>query len=137
MIAIPRSTPAILAWIGVAAHLVVGVVALRRSTALATDPLLPSLPLVPLLNVAVAACVLAYWAHAWYGYMARGVTWYASDQLVPLYATAVAIVGGLALAGRYDGRLAHGFQWVVFAIDALALVGAALYLTFMRFNRLF
>jgi hypothetical protein len=134
MIAIPRSTPAILAWFGVAVHLVIGVVVLRRSTMLATHP---SLPLLPLLNAAVAACVLAYWAHTWYGYVARGVTWYASDQFVPLYAAAVAIVAGLALAGRFDSRLLHWCQWFAFAIDAITLLVAALYLSFVRFNRLF
>lgn len=131
MITIARSAPATLAWIGVAAHLVVSVLALRRPAGL------PAHPLLPLLNFAVAVCVLAYWAHAWYGYAARGVTWYASDQIVPLYAVTVAVASGLALAGRYDGRLAHWGQWVAFAIDALALAGAALYLTFARFDRLF
>jgi hypothetical protein len=47
---------------------------------------------------------------------------------------AAAVVSGLALVGRYDGRLAHG---VAFAVDTLALAGAALYLTFARFDRLF
>ena len=134
MIAITRSVPATIACIGVAAHLVVGVMALRRPAGLSAPPLLP---LVPLLNLAVAVCVLGYWAHDWYGYLMRGVTWYASDQLVPLYAAVVAVLSALALAGRYDGRLAHGFQWFVFAVDALVLVAAALFLTFARFNRLF
>ena len=41
-------------------------------------------PLLPMLNLAVAACVLAYWAHKWYGYLTRDITWYASDQAIPL-----------------------------------------------------
>jgi hypothetical protein len=131
MIAIARSTPATLAWIGVAAHLVVGVLVLRRSAAVSSHPLLP------LLNFAVAVCVLAYWAHAWYGYAARGITWYASDQVAPLYAAVIAAASGLALAGRYHGRLSHWIQWVAFAVDALTFTGAAFYLTFVRFDRLF
>ena len=131
MIAISRYAPPAIAWIGLAAHLVVGgVVAFRRPLALSTQPLLP------LLNLAVAACVLAYWAQKWYGYLTRDITWYASDQGIPLYAAAVAVASGLAIAGRYDGRLAHGIQWLVFVIDALVLAVAALYMTFVRFDRL-
>src|SRR5690349_7151881 len=120
MTSIARNVPAILAWIGLIAHVVVGVVALRRSVAPAAHRL------VPLLNLVLALCVLAYWMRKWYGYATRGVTWYASDQLVPLYAIAVAVLSGIALAGWYDGRLPH---WVVFVIDALAFLAAALYLT--------
>ena len=128
MISITRSVPAILAWTGLAAHLVVGAVALRRPA----PP--PTHRLLPLLNLGVALCVLAYWVRVWYGYVARGVTWYVSDQMVPLYAIVVAVLSGTALAGTYDGRLAH---WIVFVVDTLALAGAALYLTFARFDRLF
>jgi hypothetical protein len=132
MIAISRYAPAAVAWIGLAAHIVVGgVVAFRRPPGLSTQPLLP------LLNLAVAACVLAYWARRWYGYLGRDITWYALDQTVPLYAAAVAVASGFALAGRFDGRLAHGVQWLVFGIDVLVLAAAALYMTFVRFNRLF
>jgi hypothetical protein len=123
-----RYVPALIAWIGLVAHLVVGIVALRRSAGSSLHSLLP------LLNLAVAVCVLAYWARVWYGYVARGVTWYVSDQLMPLYALAVVVASALALAGRYDGRALH---WIIFAIDALALAGAALYLTFANFSRLF
>ena len=35
---------------------------------------------------------------------------------------------------RYDGRLAH---WLAFAVHAVVLVVAALYVTFVRFDRLF
>jgi hypothetical protein len=130
MIAIPRDAPKTLAWIGVAAHLCVVFIVLRRPTALSTQRLLP------LLNLVLAAGVLAYWARVWYGYAMRGVTWYATDQLVPLYAAAVAIASVLYLAGRYDSRLAHSFQWLVFGVDALTLIVAALYLTFVRFDRM-
>jgi len=136
MIAIPRIAPAIFAWVGVAGHLLVGGagVVSRRPAALSAH----SLPwLMPVLNLTVAACVLAYWARAWYGYAARGVTWYASDQAVPLYAAVVAIAAGLTLVGRFNGRMAHTIQWLAFGVDALVLIAAALYLTFMRIDRLF
>jgi hypothetical protein len=136
MIAIPRNAPATLAWIAVAAHLVVGVVSVasRRPAGLPTHPLRW---LLPALNLIVAACVLAYWARAWYGYATRGVTWYASDQLVPLYAAAIAVASALTLAGRFDGRVGQSIQWLAFGVDALAVTAAALYLTFMRIDRLF
>jgi len=125
---ITSNFPAILAWTGLTAHLVVGGVALRRP---ATPP---AQRLLPLLNLALALCILAYWARVWYGYATRGVTWSASDQLVPLYAIAVAILSAIALAGWYDGRFAH---WLVFSFDTLAFVAVTLYLTFVRFDRLF
>jgi hypothetical protein len=127
MLSIARNFPAILAWIRLTTHLVVGVVVLRRLTA-------PSaLRLLPFLNLVMALCVVAYWVREWYGYMTRGVTWYASDQLLPLYAISVGILSAIALAGWYDGRVAH---WLVFAVDTLALACATLYLTFARFDRL-
>lgn len=127
MIFITRNVPATLAWTGLVAHLVVGVVALRRAAA----P--PAYRILALLNLALGLCVLAYWVRVWHGYVVRGVTWYASDQLVPLYALAVVVLSGVALAGWYDGRLPH---WLVFAVDTLAFVAATLYLTFVRFDRL-
>ena len=130
MTSISRYAPAMLAWIGVAAHLVVLVAMLRRPA------VLESRPLLPLLNLAVAACVLAYWINEWYGYVAHGITWYASDQLLPACAALVAIACALALTGRFDGRLAHGFQWLVFVVDAIVFAGAALYLSFARFDRM-
>jgi len=108
------------AWLAVAVHAAVGVAAWRR-------PAGP--PLVPLLNLVAALCVVAYWAQAWYGYLAQGVTWYATDQLLPLYAIAVCILSALALAGRGPGALAH---WIVFAVDALVLLAAALFFTVFR-----
>ena len=139
MVAIPRSTPAVIAWIGIAAHLAVGGVgiATRRTAGPLVHPLPSPWPLLPLLNLAVVACVLAYWAREWYSYLARGITWYASDQAVPLYAACVAVAAGLALVGRFDGRVGQSIQWIAFGVDAFVLAGAAFYLTFMRINRLF
>ena len=123
-------SPRTLAWLGVAAHLCVVVVALSWRAERSPHRLLA------LLNLAIAICVLAYWAQVWYGYVARGITWYATDQLLPLYAIAVAVASGLALTGRFVGRLAFGIQWFVFAVDAIVFIAAALYLTFARFDRL-
>ena len=125
-----RYAPATLAWIGFTAHLVVGIMTLRRPAEL------PARPLLPLLNLAVAVCVLVYWAREWYGYLTRDITWYATDQLVPAYAIAVAVASGLALAGRYDNRFTHEIQWLVFGVDALVLTGAVFYFTFARFDRM-
>jgi hypothetical protein len=111
-------------WIAFAVHLVVGSVAYRRTSA--------AVPLA-LLNLATAACVLAYWVPRWHGYLARGVTWYGSDQLVPLYAALVCTIAALALTGRF---VSAPPQWVLFGIDATALLGAALFFSFFRITRL-
>ncbi len=72
-------------------HIVVGiVVGTRRSDR----------PLLPLLNLLVALCILGYWIPRWYSYVARSITWYATDQLVPVYALLVCVLCGLALTGR-------------------------------------
>jgi hypothetical protein len=114
-----------IAWLALAAHVAVGLITRRR---------LSDLPLMPLLNLATAACILAYWIPKWYGYLSRGITWYLSDQLLPLYALLVCVLAGLAIAGRYSGG---ALQWLVFGLDAVALLGAALFFTFFRINRLF
>ena len=114
-----------LAWLAVAAHALVAVLAWRRPG---------GAPLVPSLNLVVALAVLGYWASRWYGYATRGVTWYATDQLIPLYAL---VVGGLA-AASLAGRLHAGApQGIAFGIDALVLLAAALFFSFFRMNRLF
>ncbi len=99
----------------VALHLVVGVMVSTRRT---------QLPLLPLLNLAVAVCIVGYWVPLWYAYATRGIIWYANDQLVPLYAFMVCLLSGLALAGRYRGSVPH---WIVFGVDAAVLVVASLY----------
>ena len=114
-----------LAWLAVAVHAVVAALAWRRPG---------GAPHVPLLNLVVALAVLAYWAPRWYGYATRGVTWYATDQLIPLYAL---VVGGLAAASLAGRPHAGALQWIAFAIDALALLAAALFFSFFRMNRLF
>jgi hypothetical protein len=113
-----------LAWLALTIHLVVGVVVLRR----AANP-----SLLPLLNLIAAGCVLAYWGRRWFGYLFRSITWYASDQLIPLAALVVAIMAILTLSGRYHSTT---FHWLVYGLDTLVLIGAVLFLTFFRMNRL-
>ena len=115
----------VIAWIAVAVHVVIAIAVRRRMT---------DLPFVPLLNLATALCVLAYWGQRWYGYLTKGITWYLSDQALPLWAILVCVLSGLSLAGRYNGTLPH---WLVFGIDGLVLLAAALFFTFFRMNRLF
>ena len=105
-------------------HLLVAALALRR---------ISELPLVPLVNMAVALCILLYWMRNWYGYLFRGITWYASDQLLPLYGLVVFVLCLFTLAGRYRGAVPHA---VGFGADALVLLAAALFVTFFRMDRL-
>ena len=114
----------ILAWLAVAVHATVGLLVARRFTAL---------PLVPVVNGLVALGLLAYWVPRWISYATQGITWYMSDQVVPLYALVVLALSVAALMGRVTAPTLH---WVVFGIDMLALLGAALFLSFFRMDRL-
>ena len=111
---------ATLAWIALALHIVVGIVTLRSGGWRLW---------LPLLNLTIAVCVLAYWASRWYGYLFRGVIWYASDQLIPLYALFVVALTVMSLSGRYK---AVALNWVAFAIHSVAVVGAVLFVTFFK-----
>jgi hypothetical protein len=114
---------AVVAWGGTLLHLVAAIVVGRR---------LVDAPLVPLVNLTTAALVLAYWAQRWYGYLFRGVTWYATDQLLPLYALVVCVLAGMAVWSRGSSTL----QWVFLTIDGLALLGAAIMMSVIRFDRM-
>ncbi len=118
-------TVSAIVWSGLVVHMVVGVVALRG----AARP-----QLVPLVNLLAAACILSYWATRWFGYLFRGLTWYATDQLIPLYAVLVCILAGLSLGGRYPGTT---LNWLVFAAHTIALAVAALFFATFRLTRLF
>ncbi|MFZ1686534.1 MAG: hypothetical protein WAU70_03870 [Flavobacteriales bacterium] len=111
-------------WCAFAVHVFVALAAIRRWT---------ELPVLLLLNLTMALCILAYWSMKWFSYLAHDITWYASDQLVPLYAVLVCILALLALTGRYDGP---ALQWTVFAIDALVLLAAAVLLSLFKIDRL-
>lgn len=103
-----------------AVHLIVGVLVGTRRT---------NLPLLPVLNLAIALCVIGYWIPRWYASAVNGIIWYASDQLVPLYAVLVCLLSGVALQGRYRGSALH---WIVFGVDAAVLLVAAWF--FMTFS---
>ena len=113
----------ILVWSAVAAHVAV-LVLWRRST----------WNLLPLINLAMATLVLSYWVPRWISYARRGVTWYASDQLVPAYALLVRTLSILTLSKRVT---ATKLSWTVFGADFIILSAAALFFTFYRTRRLF
>ncbi len=111
---------AAIAWVGLLLHLVVGVLALRSTGAR---------PLVAWVNLITAACVILYWAQRWYLYLFRGVVWYATDQLVPLYAIAVCVLAAGTLGGRFAATTANG---LVMLLHTVVFIGAALFLTFFK-----
>ncbi len=119
-----NATLLVISWSAVVLHAAVGGLALRRAT---------SLPLVPVLNLVVGVCVLAYWVPRWYSYAFKGITWYASDQWIPLYGALVCTLALLSLSGRYGGTAPH---WIIFSIDALVLLVAAVFFTFFRMDRM-
>jgi hypothetical protein len=112
-------------WLAFAMQLFVGAAVLRHKA---------SVSLIALFNLVAAVAVLAYWGRRWFGYLFRGITWYATDQLVPAYALLVSLLAILALSGRYQGLPA---QWMIFGANTLVLLGAALFLTLFRMTRLF
>ena len=116
-------------WCVFAAHVLIGVIVLRRPSGPSGGP-----PLVPLMNLAVALCVLAYWAQRWYGYLTRHVTWYLTDQAVPLYAVVVCLLVFLALTDRWVGTW---LQWTVFGLHTVVFLAASLFFSFFKMTRLF
>jgi hypothetical protein len=110
-------------WVGVLGHLAAAIVSRRR---------LVDIPIVPLVNLVTSALVLADWAQRWYGYLFQGITWYASDQLLPLYALIVCVLSAMAMRSGSIGAL----QWVFLAIDGVALLGAAILIGVLRFDRM-
>lgn len=115
----------LLAWFALLAHIVVGIVAWRR---------LSEVPLVPALNLVVALCVIGYAVTQWYGNAFRGVQWNWEDQAVPVYGVVMLCVAGLALAGRLTASWPNVF---VFVVDAFVSVGAVVFVSTFRVNRLF
>ena len=116
--------PLLLAWAAVVAHAGVFIATRYRRS---------DVSLVPSLNFVMALCVLLYWVPRWYSYLVKGVTWYATDQLVPLYALLVCVFSGLALTGHYRGSTLH---WILFGIHALVCVAAAVFLGTFKVTRL-
>jgi hypothetical protein len=91
-------------------------------------------PWLPLLNLTTAGCVVGYWANRWYGYLVHGITWYASDQILPLYALLICVLSVMSLSGVYRAAALH---WIAFVIHLIVVIGAVLFVTFFRMNRLF
>lgn len=114
-----------LLWCVLFAHLTAGVLSWRRGSAL---------PLLPLINFATAAAVVAYWMQRWYGVLVRGITWHGTDQLLPLYALAVCIFSGVALAGK--GGAAGPVHWSIFTLHLLVVIAATLFFTFVKITRM-
>jgi len=113
-----------LVWLALVAHLMVAGIVLQQRGPVS---------LIPIVNLLVAGSVLVYWGQRWFGYLFRGITWYATDQLIPLYAVAVAVAALLTLSGRYSGTMVH---WLAFGVNTIVLVGAALFVSFFRLTRL-
>ena len=118
------ATIVVLVWCAIAAHVAVAVVVRSRRS---------DLPLLPILNLVVAICVLGYWIPRWYSYVVKGIIWYATDQLVPLYAIMVCVLSGYTLAGRYRGTVPH---WIVFGVDSAVLIAFAIFMMTFRLQRL-
>ncbi len=114
-----------LAWLALTAQLLVGAAVVSHKA---------SVSRIALLNLAAGTVVLLYWGSRWIGYMFRGTTWYAMDQLLPVCALVVCLLAALTLAGRYQGVIAH---WMIFGSTTLALLAAALCFSFFRMTRLF
>ncbi len=119
------STLRVLAWSAVLIHGLACAAVLRHKAPMS---------LIVLLNLLAAASVLTYWGWRWAGYLFRGVSWSATDQLIPLYALVVFALAVLTLAGYYRGVAIH---WGVFTLDTLVVLAAALFFSFFRMTRLF
>ena len=115
----------VIAWLALAIHLLVGAAVLRHKAPVSA---------LAIVNLVAGALVLVYWGRRWFGYLFRGITWYAADQLIPAYALLVCVLAVLTLLGRYRGVGAHG---LIFVLDTLVLIGAVLFFTFFRMTRLF
>ena len=118
------TTIRIMLYLGVVLQLFVGVTAWRRGSAV---------PLIPLVNLAGHACVVAYAVTRWYGVIAHGTIWYGTDQLLPLYALAVCVFSLLTLSGKVSGVPVH---WAIFGVQSVVLMAAALFVTFFKMTRM-
>ena len=114
-----------LAWLTVVGHLAAGIASKRQGSVL---------PYVVVLNLVVAVCVVAYWMQRWYSYLFQGITYYLTDQAMPLFFIGVIVVSVLGLMGRNTGSWPH---WVIFGVDAAVSVAAALFFSTFRITKLF
>lgn len=114
----------ILAWSALIMQILVGVAIVRHKA--------PS-SLIVVLNLVAASLVLGYWGRRWFGYLFRGISWSATDQLIPAYALLVCLLALLTLSGRYRGV---GVHFWIFGVHTLILLAAALFFSFFRMTRL-
>jgi hypothetical protein len=119
------SAPVVIAWSGLCFHAAAVLAVWRRPGSVT--------PLVSV-NLVTSLSVLGWWASRWYGSLRHGTTWSLSDQALPLYAFLICLLCGVTLTGRTPGAALH---WLAFALHAIVLLVAALFLTFFRFGRLF
>ena len=112
-------------WLFLATHLIVGVITWRYHSALRN---------LPWLNLVTAGVVVAYWMKRWYDVLVNGILWYGKDQLLPAYALVVCIISLLALTRRVTLVPLH---WTFFALHLIVLIGAAVFMTTFKMNRLF
>ncbi len=111
-------------WLAVTCQIVGGAAVATRKAPPAT---------LVVLNLVTALSVVAYWGWQWFGYLFRGITWYASDQLLPAYALAVVALASFTLFGRVE---AVGVHRALFGLHTLVLLLAALFFSFFRITRL-
>lgn len=114
----------IVAWLAVVVHATAGLFVARRFT---------TWTLLPVVNAVFAVLILAYWIPKWISYATEGITWYATDQAVPLYALVVLGLSAATLTGHTTSPIPH---WLVYGIDMLALLAAALVISFFRIDNL-
>ncbi|MEX0958386.1 MAG: hypothetical protein WDZ63_03775 [Burkholderiales bacterium] len=114
-----------LLWIAFAVHAAVAFLVYRKWL---------GFPLLVGVNALVGTAVVLYWMQNWYAYAFKGINWYWTDQLFPLYAICVLIVSLLFFAGRNIGNALHV---TVFGFHVIALLAVALFFSFFRLDRLF
>ncbi|HUF19592.1 MAG TPA: hypothetical protein VMP00_02450 [Burkholderiales bacterium] len=91
-------------------------------------------PLLVGVNALIGIGVVLYWMRNWYAYAFKGINWYWTDQLFPLYAICVLIVSPLFFVGKNVGNAVH---WLIFLSHALAILATALFFSFFKLDRLF
>lgn len=119
------SAPVVIAWSGFSVHAAAALTVWRRPDSLA--------PIVAA-NFVTGLSVLAWWASRWYGSVRDDTAWTLSDQAMPLYAFLICLLCGATMSGRSPTGFLH---WSAFALHAIILLLAALFLSFYRIGRLF
>lgn len=114
-----------LLWIAFAVHAAIAFLVYRK---------LQGFPLLVGVNALIGTGVVLYWMRNWYAYAVKGINWYWTDQLFPLYAVCVLIVSLLFFAGKNLGNVVH---WLIFSLHVLIIFAAALFFSFFKLDRLF